>query len=147
MWAPTRWPPDSCPGRKTLETPLTPGLCDHYINFRPALYQPGPPKEPKIMAEYPKRAQNNGPISRNTEGIGSIGSTILAILEIQEPQKPFLRSPRRNPFNRAPKFAARGLRDAIDTRPSHQLRGHASKSLRAGAARGSRASWEAASGG
>ena len=33
---------------------------------------PGPPKEPKIMAQYPK-----------IESIGSIGSIILAILEVQ----------------------------------------------------------------
>ena len=33
---------------------------------------PGPPKEPKIMDQYPK-----------IEGIGSIGSIILAILEAQ----------------------------------------------------------------
>ena len=35
-------------------------------------YLPGPPKEPKIMAQYLK-----------TESIGSIGSIILAILEVQ----------------------------------------------------------------
>ena len=35
--------------------------------------KPGPPKEPKIMDQYP-----------NMEGIGSIGSIILAILEVQE---------------------------------------------------------------
>ena len=35
-------------------------------------YIPGPPKEPKIMAKYPK-----------IESIGSIGSIILAILEVQ----------------------------------------------------------------
>ena len=33
---------------------------------------PGPPKEPKIMAQYPK-----------IETIGSIGSIVLAILEVQ----------------------------------------------------------------
>ena len=33
---------------------------------------PGPPKEPKIMAQY-----------SNIESIGSIGSIILAILEVQ----------------------------------------------------------------
>ena len=33
---------------------------------------PGPPKEPKIMDQYPK-----------IEGIGSIGSIIWAILEVQ----------------------------------------------------------------
>ena len=33
---------------------------------------PGPPKEPKIMAQYPK-----------IESMGSIGSIILAILQVQ----------------------------------------------------------------
>ena len=33
---------------------------------------PGPPKEPKMTAEYP-----------NIESIGSIGSMILALLEVQ----------------------------------------------------------------
>ena len=33
---------------------------------------PGPPKEPKIMAQYSK-----------IESIGSVGSIILAILEVQ----------------------------------------------------------------
>ena len=33
---------------------------------------PGPPKEPNIMAQYPK-----------IESIGSIGSIVLAILEVQ----------------------------------------------------------------
>ena len=37
--------------------------------FKPT---PGPPKEPKIMAQYPKMGS-----------IGSIGSMILAILEVQ----------------------------------------------------------------
>ena len=37
------------------------------------MLQPGPPKEPKIMAQYPK-----------IESIGSIGSIILTILEVQE---------------------------------------------------------------
>ena len=36
------------------------------------LYLPGPPKVPKIMAQYPK-----------IESMGSIGSIILAILEVQ----------------------------------------------------------------
>ena len=36
-------------------------------------HKPGPPKEPKILAQYPK-----------IESIGSIGSIILAILEVQE---------------------------------------------------------------
>ena len=35
-------------------------------------YIPGPPKEPKIMDQYPK-----------IETIGSTGSIILAILEVQ----------------------------------------------------------------
>ena len=35
-------------------------------------YIPGPPKEPKLMDQYPK-----------IETIGSIGSIILAILEVQ----------------------------------------------------------------
>ena len=35
--------------------------------------KPGPPKEPKIMAQYPQ-----------IETVGSIGSIILAILEVQE---------------------------------------------------------------
>ena len=36
------------------------------------IYVPGPPKEPKIIAQYPK-----------IESKGSIGSIILAILEVQ----------------------------------------------------------------
>ena len=41
---------------------------------------PGPPKEPKIMAQY-----------RKTESIGSIGSIISAILEVQvQPKKELL---------------------------------------------------------
>ena len=42
---------------------------------------PGPPKEPKIMAQYPK-----------IESIGSIGSIILAILEVQVDPKLFFRA-------------------------------------------------------
>ena len=37
-----------------------------------SLKVPGPPKEPKITAQYPK-----------IESIGSMGSIILAILEVQ----------------------------------------------------------------
>ena len=36
------------------------------------MYIPGPPKEPKIIAQYPKK-----------ESIGSIVSIVLAILEVQ----------------------------------------------------------------
>ena len=39
----------------------------------PNEHEPGPPKEPKIMAQYPK-----------IESTGNIGSIILAILEVQE---------------------------------------------------------------
>ena len=35
-------------------------------------YLPGPPKEPNIMAQYPK-----------IESVGSVGSILLAILEVQ----------------------------------------------------------------
>ena len=38
---------------------------------KPKLHLPGAPKEPKIMAKYPK-----------IESIGSIGSITLAILEV-----------------------------------------------------------------
>ena len=44
-----------------------------YITYIMAFGAPGPPKEPKTMAQYPK-----------IEGTGSMGSIILAILEVQE---------------------------------------------------------------
>ena len=41
--------------------------------LRSGVSEPGPPKEPKLMAQYLK-----------IETIGSIGSIILAILEVEE---------------------------------------------------------------
>ena len=43
-----------------------------YLKSYLVKHVPGPPKEPKIMAQYLK-----------TESIGSIGSIVLAILEVQ----------------------------------------------------------------
>ena len=43
-----------------------------YQSIYLSVYLPGPPKKPKIIAQYSK-----------IESIGSIGSTILAILEVQ----------------------------------------------------------------
>ena len=43
--------------------------------FDPKSHLPGPPKEPEIMAQYPK-----------IDSMGSIGSIILAFLEVQERQ-------------------------------------------------------------
>ena len=45
---------------------------DMLISICIYMYVPGPPKVPKIMAQYPK-----------IESMGSIGSTLLGILEVQ----------------------------------------------------------------
>ena len=65
--------------------------------------QPGPPKKPKIMAQYPK-----------IESIGSIGSIILAILEVQEVRNVsrFL-VPNTMPFM---DFGARKIKQVLGTR-------------------------------
>ena len=63
--------------RCLMSVPLKP---DQYGAMRPHASKeplPGPPKDPKIMAQYPK-----------IESIGSIRSIIFAILEVQvEPRK------------------------------------------------------------
>ena len=56
-------------GRPCLKSTWT-SIVRKTIALKP--FVPGPPKEPKIMDQYPK-----------IESIGSIGSVILAILEVQ----------------------------------------------------------------
>ena len=73
------------------------------------LDMPGPPKEPKRMAHYPK-----------TESIGNIGSIILAILEVQVDHSQDLCSHRRcSPNLEAHAFNPSFRKCAVGSGPRH----------------------------